>query len=224
MRSFNHVLAAAAAILATTSSAWATGAAWDSAALGYSGSGATSATPWIDAVASGTRYAEWNVINGYPVDSTPDIAGAGTLTEYSGTAFLTSGGNVYSFAGATDFSVDVTGGTGTWDVYLRVAALGTSVLEEAVLNGVSAIRTITFSGNASGGFGGLEEESLWHWTVTGAPTFSIDFGAAGSSMSLDQLAVYAVQQPVPEPAAWALMAAGLVSVGAIARRRGGRAA
>lgn len=216
-----HIAAAVAALLTTTSSAWAA-SGWDTGALGYSGNGLTSATPWIAAPTAGSSYAEWNAFNSLPTDSTPDIAGAGSVTEFSGTSFLTGGGNIYSFAAATEFTVTVGGGTGTWDVYLRVASLGTSPLEEALLNGVSATRVITFSGSASGGFGGLEEESLWHWTVTGTPTFAIDFGAAGSSLSLDQLAVYAVQQQaavVPEPGTWAMVAAGLAGVGLMARRR-----
>lgn len=80
---------------------------WDSAALGQSGSGASNASPWIGNLASGSAYAEWNVILGYPVDNTPDIAGSGTLSELTGGAFATSGGNIYGLGGPTSFQVDL---------------------------------------------------------------------------------------------------------------------
>lgn len=200
---FKRILSAA--LLAAPLLASATGGQWDST------------------LPSGTTtLAEWNVINSYPGDRTPDVAGAGTLTETTGTAFLTSGGNIYSFSAATAFTVNTAAlGAGSWDVYLRVGGLGTSVKELALLNGVDATRNIVFTEGLGGAFGGAEEESLWKWTVTGGSALNFAFGATGSSLSLDQVGVYAVAATtaVPEPGTWALMAAGLGLVGFMSRRR-----
>jgi hypothetical protein len=195
-----------AALLSAPLLASATGSQWDSTLP----------------VTSATTLAEWNVINTYPSDNTPDVAGAGTLTETTGTAFLTSGGNVYSFSAATAFTVSTAAlGAGTWDVYLRVGGLGNPVLDTATLNGVSATRTIAYTENLGGAFGGAEEESLWKWTVSGGSTLNFAFGASSSSLSLDQVGVYAIAATtaVPEPGTWALMGAGLGMLGFIGRRR-----
>ena len=205
--------------------AQATAGQWDSAALGQSGSGASSASPWLANLASGSAYAEWNVILGYPVDNTPDIAGSGTLSELTGGGFATSGGNIYGLGGPTSFQVDLGGAnSGTWDVYLRVATQGSVALDAATLNGVSAKREVTYNGVITGGFGGAEQESLWKWTLSGSGPWTFNFGATAAHMSLDQVAVYAVQATsatpaVPEPESWALMAAGLGAIAVLRRRR-----
>lgn len=212
-------------LIAAHGAAHATAGVWDSAALGYSGNGSNSANAWITGLDASSSYAEWNVILSYPTDNTPDIAGAGTLTELTGGAFTTSGGNVYGLGGPTVFQVDLAGSTtGTWDVYLRVGTQGSIALEEATLNGVSATRVLTYDSTITGGFGGAEQESLWKWTLSGTGNWVFNFGASAAHMSLDQVAVYAVQQTaaVPEPQTWALMGAGLGAMALVRRRRQAR--
>ena len=99
-------VATALALSALSTPAMATAGQWDSAAAGHNGTGTSASTPWISALAEGSSYAEWNAIYGYPVDDTPDIAGAGTLTETTGSGFPTSGGNIYGFSGATAFTLE----------------------------------------------------------------------------------------------------------------------
>lgn len=224
-KSIRSLTLAAAGLIAAHGAAHATAGVWDSAALGYAGTGSSSANAWITTPEAGSSYAEWNVILSYPTDSTPDIAGAGTLTELTGGAFTTSGGNVYGLGGPTSFQVDLAGSTtGLWDVYLRVGTQGSIALEEATLNGVSATRVLTYDSTITGGFGGAEQESLWKWTLAGTGDWVFNFGASAAHMSLDQVAVYAVQQTpaVPEPQTWALLGAGLGAMAMVRRRRQAR--
>lgn len=213
------------ALMAAHGGAQATAGVWDSAALGQSGNGSSSANAWIATPGAGNSYAEWNVILSYPTDTTPDIAGAGTLTELTGGAFPTSGGNIYGLGGPTSFQVDLAGATtGLWEVYLRVGTQGSIALEEATLNGVSATRVLTYDNAITGGFGGAEQESLWKWTLAGTGNWVFNFGATAAHMSLDQVAVYAVQQApaVPEPQTWAMLVAGLGAMAMVRRRRQAR--
>lgn len=219
-KSIRSLTLAGIGLIAAHGAAHATAGVWDSAALGQSGNGSSSANAWISSPDTGSSYAEWNVILSYPTDNTPDIAGAGTLTELTGGAFTTSGGNVYGLAGPTSFQVDLAGSTsGLWEVYLRVSTQGSVALENATLNGVSATRVLTYDNTITGGFGGAEQESLWKWTLAGTGDWVFNFGATAAHMSLDQVAVYAVQTAVPEPQTWALLGAGLGAMGWVGRRR-----
>lgn len=194
--------------IAFSSSAMAAGDLWDTA------------NPWGSA--SLTDFAAWNVFGG-TTDKTPEVAGSGTATvkENTGQAFVTGGGNIYSFSAATNFTATLSSSsTGLFDVYLRISTLGTAPLGTALLNGVSATITTT-KVDSLGGFGGEELESYWKWSnVSGSALYKFQFGASGSSMSLDQLALATVEvATVPEPETYGMMLAGLGLMGFVARRR-----
>lgn len=215
---------ALAALLPIAPLAHAVGGQWDTplAVTGSAGTGngASSATPWIATPATGSTYAEWNFFNGYPTDSTPDIAGSGaSVTENTGMAFATGGGNIYSFAAATDFTLTAAAVSGAADVWLRIATIGTAALPTATLNGVGAQAVQTYSAASGSSFGGDEKEWVWTWNNVSATAYSFGFGASGSSMSLDQLAVYGAAAPVPEPESALMLAAGLSALGWTAHRR-----
>lgn len=228
-------IAAALAVTSTlalaSSGALAAGGVWDTGLGPGSGNGATSATPWISAPAAGSKYAEWNFFtddNGLTaliVDNTPDIAnvnlgGTATVTETTNASFLTSGGNIYSPSVPTAFTLSMPGGVGSaFEVWLRASTIGSLLSTTATLNGVAATAVESFGQTVIGGFGGDEKEWYWKWNVAAAPTYSFAFNAASSSVSLDQLAVYAA--PVPEPSTYAMLALGLAGL-AVARARRSR--
>lgn len=190
------------------------------------GSGANASNPWISAPAPGSHYAEWNLFNSVPTDATPDIAGAASVTETTGGSFLTGGGNIYSPFVATAFTATLAGGgTGLYDVWLRIETLGELPLAVAKLNDLPGTLTETFSEDTTivtpgGASTSHEKEWYWKWTVPAASSYEFKFGASAASMSLDQLALYvAPAAAVPEPQTYALFAVGLGLIGVIARRR-----
>ena len=218
----HHTLAAVALIFGLSATASATSGQWDTAlAVGNdagTGSGA-SGNSWISDIGENDIYAEWNVFDLYPTDATPDLGGSGVLTELTGAAFLTSGGNIYSFAAPTSFTVDTSGLDTGGTVWLRLATQGTPTTGIATLNGVEATLVETYSASL-GGFGGDETEGYFMWeNVAPSASFTFAFQAVESSLSLDQVAIYGMAAAVPEPASWAMMLAGLGLAGGIARRR-----
>ena len=198
-----------------SSSAFATQAVWDTA------------TPWGSTTP--VSYAEWNVFNSTN-DTTPDVAVTTGITasvqETTGSAFITGGGNIYSFSSATAFTATLSGAsTGLFDVYLRIGTLGTLASNSATLNGVSATSVLQFNEDQGTVMGGAtaEQELYWKWSnVAASSLYTFKFNASSSSMSLDQVALAAVSvptvTPVPEPEAISLMGLGLGFMAFAARR------
>ncbi len=210
----------------------ATQGTWDATAAPENGfNGLTSA--W-STTGPASLYAEWNWFTDDSStagiqDFTPDVGSAGVslshVYETSGAAFLTGGGNIYSFAAPVSITsvIGAASGvsTGTRDAAMKIALLGTPPLPIATLNGVNATMVELYSGDSGSGFGGAEKEYLWLWAnVADAPNYTLKFAASESSMSLDQLAIYASPAAaVPEPASGVLMLVGLAMAGVMSRRR-----
>lgn len=218
-------------------------AAWLLAATASTASAAflvpDSATPPFAAWSregSNSTYAEWNTFAAAHTNpNAPDVGSFGpagaALVQTNTTALVTSGGNIYSFAAATDFDVTTPAlnlGAGyATRVVAQIATLGTPLLESSLA--LSYIRdavttqapltsaTFTSVPNPTGG-------STEEWTVVwDLPDFNpgsllLEFRASGSSMSLDRLAVDAFARQVPEPTAIGLAAA-CIGVAAVLRRR-----
>ncbi|MCP9452889.1 MAG: hypothetical protein NNA23_09420 [Nitrospira sp.] len=219
---------------ASGQTAQATQAVWD---VNFTPAG------WTRGVTPGSLYAEWNVFNddipgGNIQDTTPEVAnfGGGTyrLEELTGTAFLTSGGNIYSIGFPTEF-VFTTGNMGgepsdIRDVYLRVGSLGRfdSTLNASftnfLLNGIGGTYSVLYTETISGGFGGSEVEALVSWLgVPNASSFRITWNAVGSAVSLDQLSIDIgpgrSPEPIPVPGAVYLFGSGIIGLATMARRK-----
>lgn len=187
----------------------------------------------------GTESALWTVFTdaeGLP-GNTPNSAAPGGVSvadavvtqDVPGIAFVTGGGNIYSFSDATKFTLSDTTAyaTGIGLVVFQAETLGTEINYPLVNltydlgsgpTSLTAPRTELFRGSL-GGFGGSDVVSRWEWDLTGlgVDSYTIAFQAAGSSMSLDALALDTVSA-VPEPAQTGLLAAGLLSGLVVLRR------
>lgn len=175
---------------------------------------------------TGTLFAEWRQFDAFdPVtfaaefDTVPDAGRFNTNTTIvipnESTAFVTgsgAGGNIYSPNGIQDFDVIVTPQAAPatpLNVALQVKTQG-EVLDSAsvLLNGEAwderrILHTIDLGDGPQ--FGGVLQWEVYVWfdyDVNSA--FAFDLTAAGSSLSLDELAVDvgpAGQEPPPPPAA-----------------------
>ncbi|MEX0937401.1 MAG: hypothetical protein WDZ59_06035 [Pirellulales bacterium] len=174
-------------------------------------------------------YAEWDVFTvpyGEPGNA-PDVGSSPTGGSPSGeaarligheeTAFLSGGGNIYSFAAPTDFTANVSGHNNgaNWDT--RVVAQVRTLGSPLDLNSVQltyndgsndiplmAAQYAELSRVPLGGFGGDLVDHMFVFDIGGFNPSSVqfDFTAESSSMSLDRLAVdtYAFAAPVDDPA------------------------
>jgi hypothetical protein len=171
------------------------------------------------------------------VDSTPDGTGGAapflipfnstgptaTIQELSGTAFLTSGFNIYSPTTVTSFQVDQTGLNLGSGYNTTVVALWRTVGSQLQYGGVDGIRltgtgftdvaptyTETLYSAVNPGFGGFQIEYLARWDLVGNfGDYTMEFQSAASSMSLDQFSIDTAVTAVPEPTSMLLGAVGL---------------
>lgn len=197
--------------------------------------------------AANSVHAQWEVFTdavGTP-GNLPDIAGSfpaagtpsGTAAVVIGntpSAFLTGGGNIYSFAAPTSFTVTVPNygyGAG-WNT--RFVA---QIQNQGSLLDFASVRLSYDGGSQSLPYDYTDEligtpapENLFAWDLAGfnPSTFTLTFNASASSMSLDALAVDTFTQTgafapmgVPEPAAGTLAALGAIGT-IVVRRRAAR--
>lgn len=193
----------------------------------------------------GTLYAGWNVFSDEAdpgiVDRTPDVLasfliGGGTAagpavaaigpgpftTTEAGTfgTFVTGGGNIYNFALATAFTVEIGASAAATPMRLalQVRTQGTELAYGNVrVNGELADSRDELGRSSLGGFGGALVDSLFVWTLDGgADRYAFTFEAAGSSLSLDALTVDIA--PVPLPMSVWLLGSAVAGLAAVRRR------
>ncbi len=154
-----------------------------------------------------SMYFEWDKFDSATLATKPDIGttntGATTLKELAGASFLTSAGNIYSFAAAQSFLLSVAGDNNapsvladSVDVHLQIRTLGTPLNTDSVrLNGLTGNASLLSRENVQGGFGGAIEEYLITWSILPTHLYVMEFAAQESSMSLDALAFDAFGAP-----------------------------
>jgi hypothetical protein len=187
-----------------------------------------------------TTFQEWNVFASPAGPNDPDVAeinpnaGIGYLFDTSGGSFVTGGGNIYSPSAVLSLDADIPSyglgaGYGT-TVLFQLRSLGNEADYDTVRltyeDGDGTAQTISALSRQEleriqlGGFGGSQVDSLFVFDVPFSPeSFKIEFDAAGTSLSVDRVAVDTFSSVVPEPtgAMGLLIAAGLLS--ARVRRR-----
>ena len=172
----------------------------------------------------------------------PDVGSFGTPSSLSlntAGSFVTSGGNLYSFSVAQDFTATINSGTSGGSntrIVSQFRTLGTELDYDSILLsedlGAAGSRApdmmVETERVALGGFGGTEVDYLAVWDLpTSQEAFRLDFNAAGSSLSLDQFYVdtftqdspFVTPTAIPEPASFAALGVFGVSAFGVARLR-----
>lgn len=154
-----------------------------------------------------------------------DLSGA-IITQTTPGAFLTGGGNIYSFSSANTFiledEVDYAAGLGL--VVLQVNTLGTLLDYESVAltydlgSGPITVTTTREELYNSPGLGN-DIVNKWEWNLSGlgVNSYSIAFNATESSLSLDKVTLDTLSA-VPEPQEYAAMVGVALSGFALWRR------
>jgi hypothetical protein len=164
--------------------------------------------------APASTYAEWNIFQSPGGPNPPDVGQFPSppppgwpphnVAETTGSAFITGGGNIYSFSAPTAFDVGAPGyGLGpAWrtTVLMQVRTLGSEVDHASVrLGDLSPAERVELGREPLGGFGGFLVDTLYRFEVPENPAgYVVRFSAAASSMSLDRVALDAIARCVAD--------------------------
>lgn len=166
----------------------------------------------------GSTHAEWDVFTEPKfVANSPDVVSDdATILCTTGSAFLTGGGNIYSFQAPTAFQLDDSVEGPVSNIFLQVQTLGSRMdLESARIiykpdpEGAAVtiwprLSVVACAEPLTGEFGGVGVIYNIQWDLRPAPitgSYSILFNAASSSMSLDKVSLdtSAEYTEIPEP-------------------------
>jgi hypothetical protein len=163
-----------------------------------------------------STYAHWDLFASATAANPPDagqmgLTGASLIESSGGTsgAFISGSGNIYSFTGVVSFDVTVPAyGLGLpyqTTLVAQIVTLGTQADSDSIALSYDGLAQpvgpdsiVELGRTALGGFGGDLVSTLYEWNVNGSPSeFLLQFAAAESSMSLDQLVIDTFVQPMP---------------------------
>ncbi|MEO1583558.1 MAG: hypothetical protein AAFR96_03170, partial [Planctomycetota bacterium] len=152
-----------------------------------------------------TTHYQWEDFTSATGDNAPDIAGspaggvdgvAPNVVETTGTAFITSTGNIYSITGVIEFEITVPvieQPGGTTDVVLQTRTQGREIDQASILcNGEPPVETVELYRFVLGPddiFGGSLVDVIHRFEVASANPAVITFAAADTSLSLDRVSV-----------------------------------
>jgi hypothetical protein len=194
-----------------------------------------------------TTYQEWDVFQSTTAPNSPDVGvfnpnGTPTARDASGLdassfpndgAFLTSGGNIYSFSAPIQIALDLPNygkGAAGWSttIVLQIQTAGNPLDPSSIaltpLGGSALLPldggTRTFSGSTGSPFGGNKDDWFFEWHVDGnASSYALTFKASDASMSLDRISVDTLTTftpavaPTPEPSSLVSATLGLLVAG-----------
>lgn len=177
-----------------------------------------------------TGWETFTVSTNNGVGNFGDIAGSGVnarLTQLEPNALVLGSGNIYNQNFKSEFVISYSSTVEAGLVVLQVRTAGTELNYDSVkldVGGELLGANRTELDRASFGVpntpgSGAFVSSKWEWDISGkkAKDFSIRFGAADPSLSLDSATLDV--SAVPEPSTWALLAGGAVAIATAGRRR-----
>ncbi len=187
-----------------------------------------------------TTFQYWDVLgtsgNDPALLKAPDVAeinpnGAATVQDAGSPAsgsFITSGGNIYSFAGVIKPQAVVPGYAAVgykteFLVQLRTQGqnidTGDLKLGGVLISTLPGYSYTELSNVPLGGFGGFLIDHAWTFTAPAdLASFTLDWGWGVSSASFDQLTIDTRLTPVPEPASLAMGGLGALGIAVVVRQ------
>jgi uncharacterized protein (TIGR03382 family) len=189
-------------------------------------------------------YAEWDVFTSPFGGNTPDVGlhpsplPTGWVTpdvsDASGSSFVTSGGNIYSFSAPLEITAVVpnfnAGPAWVTTILVQTRTQGSEINPNTVrIGSYKPVEVIELLRQPNGGMGGVLVETLWKFEIRGnAASYAVEFAGAASSLSLDRIAIdtkYGAirptfqngttqlpAQPIPVPSSLAVVGAGAALV------------